>query len=238
MNSITMRDNLYTTSALRITERDGERYISSLEVANVLPRRHDNLCTMIRGLLSKGHLPSNWFVASHVLNPQNGQMYSAFDITEDGAQFLTLWLRGREVVERFKLQLDQTFKQKSQAVATVPEIEIQPSLDHCNTAMAIFERLNLAPSALQAVAVQLYGKAGIDLPAPVVSERHYSTTDLGKEFGIHAIPLGKLVSRLKIPEYGERRLSTAPHGKQIEVWAWNAAGREAVKRRLDQKISF
>ncbi|HGS4453052.1 TPA: hypothetical protein ACMDTO_000150 [Vibrio cholerae] len=70
---------------------------------------------------------------------------------------------------------------------------------------------------------------------PVVTDRHYSATDLAKELGVSAQKVGNLANscRMKTQEYGQWRLTKAANNhKQIETFFYNEKGRERIKQLL------
>lgn len=93
---------------------------------------------------------------------------------------------------------------------------------------------HLGDSARQAIAANLVNPvAGFDVvPLPKVEEKFYTTTELSKELEIASAVLGRLANQnnLKVPEFGEFRLSQSQYSsKQVEQFYWNATGRDALR---------
>jgi hypothetical protein len=69
---------------------------------------------------------------------------------------------------------------------------------------------HLFPASQQAFAASRCRSTGIDIPEPVV-DCHY-TTELAEQYDMPPTSVGKRVKPLKLPMYGEYRLTTTSHG--------------------------
>ena len=93
---------------------------------------------------------------------------------------------------------------------------------------------NLGERANQAFAAALLNPViGMDaIPLPRIEDKFYTTTELADELETTSAMLGRLANQnnLKVPEFGEFRLSQSQHSsKQVEQFYWNAAGRDALR---------
>lgn len=102
-------------------------------------------------------------------------------------------------------------------------------------AQALCEFLpHLGDASKQAIAASLVNSAaGMDVvPLPKVDEKFYTSSELAAEFEMTSAMLGRLANRsnMKVPEFGEYRLSKSRHSdKQVEQWYWNQCGRDAMR---------
>ncbi|EGR4294226.1 hypothetical protein DDN98_10595 [Vibrio cholerae] len=112
------------------------------------------------------------------------------------------------------------------AIITEPTPLCEPcALD---TALGLLTACRLSEQSIRALI-----QSGFDMP--VVTDRHYSATDLAKELGVSAQKVGKLANsyRMKTQEYGQWRLTKAANNpKQIETFFYNEKGRERIKQLL------
>ncbi|WDL97840.1 Rha family transcriptional regulator [Alicyclobacillus sp. ALC3] len=83
----------------------------SLTVATVFGKRHDNVVRDIAGILAE--VDGEWgvlnFEETHYTNPQNGQEYRKYVLTEDGFTILAMGYTGHEAMQ-FKVRYIQEFR--------------------------------------------------------------------------------------------------------------------------------
>lgn len=97
-----------------------------------------------------------------------------------------------------------------------------------DTALSLLAVCRLSESSIHALI-----QSGFNIP--VITDRHYSATDIAKELGISAQRVGKIANanHLKTADYGQWRLSQAANSsKQIETFFYNDKGREKLKQLL------
>jgi len=91
--------------------QNGQPITTSVEVARVFERRHDDVLKAIRKLLSDldGEGVRN-FAETPYTNPQNGQTYPAYHLTRDGFTLLAFGFTGKKAMA-FKLAYIDAFNQ-------------------------------------------------------------------------------------------------------------------------------
>lgn len=78
------------------------------------------------------------------------------------------------------------------------------------------------------------------LPAPVIDEPFWTTTEIAAELGVSASTLGRKATKagLKTKDYGEERLGKAKgHDKQIPQFYWNSHGRDALAALMEGRAN-
>ncbi|WP_454685521.1 Rha family transcriptional regulator [Agrobacterium leguminum] len=73
-----------------VSLQNGKPMANSRDVAAMFEKRHDNVLTDIRRLISEGVL---YFQETSYTHEQNGQTYCAFDMTRDGFALLAMGFR-------------------------------------------------------------------------------------------------------------------------------------------------
>ncbi|MBE3661774.1 hypothetical protein BOO91_12625 [Vibrio navarrensis] len=106
----------------------------------------------------------------------------------------------------------------------------KPLCEGCalDTALGLLAACRLSEQSIKALI-----QSGFAMP--VITERHYSATDLAKEFGISAQKIGKLANanNLKQAPFGQWRLTKAANNpKQIDSFFYNEEGRDQIKQLL------
>ncbi|HGJ5876995.1 MAG TPA: hypothetical protein ACHBX0_12365 [Arsenophonus sp.] len=62
------------------------------------------------------------------------------------------------------------------------------------------------------------------IPLPVITEKHYTVTEIGKMFGVSANKIGRIVNdnKMKVKEYADTYLDKSPYSnKEIESFRYN-----------------
>jgi Rha family phage regulatory protein len=215
---------------------NGTVYASSLQVAEFFEKDHRNVLATIRGLLNSQQTPSGWFVVTNYVNDQNGESYPAYNLTRDGLALLTMGFSGPRALG-FKVSYIEAFNAMERALSDhrpAPQTKVSGDLlrETRKLIQMAAEHWHLSASSQQTFAASLFRQVGIDLPEPLV-ERHHSTTELAKHWSMPPNTFGKKIKHLKTPGNGQIRLTTAPHGKQVEQWVWNEHGRAAIAALMD-----
>ncbi|EKO3632357.1 hypothetical protein M3894_002886 [Vibrio metschnikovii] len=112
------------------------------------------------------------------------------------------------------------------AITSKPE----PFCENCalDTALSLLAVCRLSEQSIRALI-----QSGFDMP--VITEHHYSATDIAKEMGISAQKVGKVATanKLKTEDHGQWRLTkSANSSKQIETFFYNEKGRAKIKQLL------
>lgn len=97
-----------------------------------------------------------------------------------------------------------------------------------DTALSLLAVCRLSEQSIRALI-----QSGFDVP--VVTDHHYSATDIAKELGTSPQKVGKVATanNLKIDDYGQWRLTKAANNsKQIETFFYNEKGRHKIKQLL------
>lgn len=90
-----------------ISVQNGQAMCSSRDVAAMFGKAHRNVMASIDALTKEGVL---FFQETSYTQQQNGQTYTAFDMTKDGFTLLAMGFTGKEAL-RFKLAYIQRFNE-------------------------------------------------------------------------------------------------------------------------------
>lgn len=101
---------------------------TSLRVAEVFRKRHDNVLEAIRGLL-KNKGTQQMFEESSYINPQNKQEYPMFYMNRDGYTLLAMGFNGKRALS-FKLKYIEAFNKMEKFIKQRNAISIDSSLEH------------------------------------------------------------------------------------------------------------
>lgn len=93
---------------------------------------------------------------------------------------------------------------------------------------------DLSPASRQCIIAGLINPlAGSEvIPVPVLTEHHYTATEVGDMFGVSANKIGRIANtnNLKTEEYGITILDKSAHSsKQVESFRYNANGVEKIR---------
>lgn len=97
---------------------------SSLRVAEVFKKRHDNVLRDIGGLL-KNEEVQKMFTRGEYINGQNGQKYPLIYMTRDGFTLLAMGFTGSKALE-FKLKYIDAFNKMEAEVNRQPQLPTSP----------------------------------------------------------------------------------------------------------------
>lgn len=109
-----------------VFQKNEQVVVSSIAIAAVFEKRHDNILRDIRGMLKIEHTPQTWFIKHEYINEQNNQTYEEYLLTKDGFTLLAMGLTGEKAlvfkiayIEQFnameKTLADERFKIESKA---------------------------------------------------------------------------------------------------------------------------
>lgn len=149
---------------------------SSLKVAEVFGKRHDNVMrdieNVIKGLLNfEDTNPTELFYLDSYTNEQNGQQYLQYLMNRDGLSLLVMGFTGKKALE-WKLKYIEAFNQMEEKLKT-PKLSPNPHYrtrliktavkDIGGTADAIAEVFGVKKGMATAAAMKMVGSAyGID----------------------------------------------------------------------------
>lgn len=196
---------------------------TSLKVANVFRKRHDNVINSIRGLL-KSKETQQMFEETTYINPQNNQEYPMFYMNRDGFSLLAMGFNGKKALN-FKLKYIAAFNKMekfikgSNAIEADNEIE-KEKLELKREWLVEMRKQNVNKAhELRNQDVKLYlelGKVADDYQRPhmavdfrneairamqalpVGARREYSATEIGNIIGVSPIAIGKWANKLGV----------------------------------------
>lgn len=90
-----------------ISIQSGKPMTNSRDVAELFGKRHDNVLSDIRRLISEGVL---FFQETPYVHAQNGQAYHAFNMTRDGFALLAMGFTGKKALQ-FKIAYINRFNE-------------------------------------------------------------------------------------------------------------------------------
>lgn len=217
--------------------------ISSLEVAEMIEKPHDQLLRTIRGyveILEKS--PSaklqtaSFFLESTYLDKQN-QERPCYLLTKKGCDMVANKMTGEkgiiftaQYVTRFADMEDAIVKQVTTPVIDTKSKEIEARLINArvreaNIYLKIAEKVTV-PTYRQicyAKATEVLNSGQALLPLPKTERHTYSATEIGEKLGITANKVGSLANKhnLKTAEYGEEVWDKSKYSsKQVATWRY------------------
>lgn len=165
---------------------------SSLKVAEVFGKRHDNVMrdieNVIKGLLNfEDTNPTELFYLDSYTNEQNGQQYLQYLMNRDGLSLLVMGFTGKKALE-WKLKYIEAFNQMEEKLKT-PKLSPNP---HYRTRMIKTAVKDLSETA--DVIAELFGvKKGMATAAAMKM--------VGNAYGIDTAPLMPLLPAESTPSY-------------------------------------
>lgn len=196
---------------------------TSLRVAEVFRKRHDNVLEAIRGLL-KNKGTQQMFEESSYINPQNKQEYPMFYMNRDGYTLLAMGFNGKRALS-FKLKYIEAFNEMEKFIKQRNAISIDSGLEHEKLAykrewLIEMRKQNVNKAhELRNQDVKLYlelGKVADDYQRPhmavdfrneairamqalpIGARREYSATEIGNIIGVSPIAIGKWANKLGV----------------------------------------
>lgn len=107
--------------ALVIKSAKGQDVTTSIKIAEVFGKRHDDVLKAIRNLQCSEEFTLRNFAETPCINPQNKQTYSVFEITKDGFAFLAMGFKGKKAA-KFKEQFIDEFNKRGTIIQNAIEV--------------------------------------------------------------------------------------------------------------------
>ena len=240
-----------------ITNTNGQLTVSSLQVAESFEKRHDNIIRDIEGLLNfeeteVSEKMADLFNEKIYQHPQNKQLYKYYEMTRDGFSLLVMGFTGKKALN-WKLKYIEAFNAMEQAIRgqqkQLDALLIQAKADRA-TAMRLnaenrrlkllFDNPQWKDMQLSGIGIETLGLkkleeiTGIDMGnALPQTERTWSATELGKDFGVSAQAIGKKANALgiKTPEYGITVMDKSRYSnKEVTTFRYNKKGYDTLAR--------
>ena len=194
-----------------------KRTMTSLEIAEITGKRHDNVLADIRDEIKKlgANLGLLIFQETSYINEQNKQTYPMFVLTSDGV----LQLAARyDAVVRFKLikaVRNKTYQKIQLEDTRIKESEIYLKLAELTSNEKYKETLIVLSTN------KLNGSEVLSLPK--VDKKSYTATEIGNKLGITSMKVGSIAKKhnLKTEEFGFWAYDKAKHSnKQVESFRY------------------
>lgn len=185
--------------ALVTTNCTGQNVTTSLIIAEIFGKRHDNVLRDIENLDCPSDFNALNFEETPYTNSQNGQTYRAYEITKDGFSFLVMGYTGAKAAQ-FKvnfinefnkreslLKSDDYILMRSREIMERKMIALESELTHKQRVIEVQETQikELAPKAQYTETV-------------LQSSETYVTTRIAQELGISAYALNKKLHEIKV----------------------------------------
>ncbi|GHU95167.1 hypothetical protein FACS1894208_07510 [Clostridia bacterium] len=202
-------------SELSIIKYDGDAYIDSREVAELIGKRHDNLLRDIakyREILAKNGLlkieESDFFVEGSYLNAQNKPM-PCYLISKRGAEVIANKLTGEKgIVFTFAYVSKFNAMEQEERDRQIAE-QNKPRLSEFNSAVRnVLDGMSYTCASPQRVMNFLHGvysPLGIEVAADGDKYGYYSATDIARNLGVysdtgrpHGHAVAAIISKLNI----------------------------------------
>lgn len=244
-----------------------EQTLTSLEVAEMIGKRHDNLIADIREYIKDFSLLNfqerEYFQESTYKN--RGKEYPCYKITKKGCEFVAHKLTGikgteftikyinrfhnmEEAIKEFSKQTEKQEKEvvrEEQNPSKPDRTEIM--LMNARTRQAdLYYKLSqvetLSPtykSILVAKAAEILSGESI-IPLLSVERKTYSAEEIGKKFGISANKVGRIANKhnLKTEEYGEYQRDKSKYSaKEVDVWMYYDTVIPVIAKILDMEVA-
>lgn len=206
-----------------------DQMISSLEVADMVGKRHDHLIRDIKKYIAEINAPnfgevnmqvpcSTDFFRENTYDDSKGETQPCYDITKKGCEFIAHKLTGIKGT-KFTVQYINRFHNMEEYIDAVHEDYIKHSLSETTEAAKlirdVYEVAGVDPRYIAVSVNVLYKEAGINLPLPIEMEEDklYDQTEIAKELGImsasgkpHSQAVGTIISMLNVSD--EDKVST------------------------------
>ena len=191
--------------------------ITSLEIAKITGKRHDNVLADIRDEIKKlwnaKGLPI--FQETYYINEQNKQSYPMYLLTSDGV----LQLAARyDAIVRFKLI--QAVRNKQYQRPQIEDTRVKESEIYLKLA-ELTSNEKYKETLIILSANKLSGNE--ILPLPKVEKRSYTATEVGNKLGITSMKVGSIAKKhnLKTEEFGFWAYDKAKYSnKQVESFRY------------------
>lgn len=234
-----------------ITNTNGQLTVSSLQVAESFEKQHKDVLEKITALRAENSAVTPMFIES-TYKAGTGKTYKCYDITRDGFSLLVMGFTGKKALE-WKLKYIEAFNAMEQAIRgqqkQLDALLIQAKADRA-TAMRLnaenrrlkllFDNPQWKDMQLSGIGIETLGLKkleeimGIDMGnALPQTEKTWSATEIGKDFGVSPQAIGKKANALgiKTPEYGITVLDKARHSnKEVPSFRYNKKGYDTLAR--------
>lgn len=234
-----------------ITNTNGQLTTSSLGVARDFEKEHRNVVQSIENLTAENSAVKNLFIESTYVN-ERGRQYKCYELTRDGFSLLVMGFTGKKALE-WKLKYIEAFNTMEQTIRgqqkQLDALLIQAKADRA-TAMRLnaenrrlkllFDNPQWKDMQLSGIGIETLGLkkleeiTGIDMGnALPQTEKTWSATEIGKDFGVSPQAIGKKANALgiKTPEYGITVLDKARHSnKEVPSFRYNKKGYDTLAR--------
>ena len=191
--------------------------ITSLEIAKITGKRHDNVLADIRDEIKKlGNVKGLLiFQETYYINEQNKQSYPMYLLTSDGV----LQLAARyDAIVRFKLI--QAVRNKQYQRPQIEDTRVKESEIYLKLA-ELTSNEKYKETLIVLSANKLSGNE--ILPLPKVEKRSYTATEVGNKLGITSMKVGSIAKKhnLKTEEFGFWAYDKAKYSnKQVESFRY------------------
>ena len=231
---------------------DKQAVTTSLRVADVFGKRHDNVMQAVGGLL-KNQDTQQMFVSGTLTNEQNGQEYPMYYMNRDGFTLLAMGFTGKEAL-KFKIQYIQAFNAMEATLKRLPVNKLDPTQQ---AELAITREKTKRANALYRIALHTDSKYSQqtllalaakeltgEMTIPVLKQKEYSAGEVAKKLGISSgQKVGKIANKLGIKaeqpgqnEYGRWTNSKSRYSdKEVPQWVYSERGVQAIKSSISKQ---
>lgn len=216
-----------------------EQTISSIEVAEMIGKRHTDLMRDVRRYLeqfNESNLASVEFFHESTYKDGKGEKRPCYNVTKKGCEFIAHKLTGvkgteftARYIERFH-DMENTIRQgipeKKSSNDRFRIMEMNARSRMAQTYMKLAQ-VDTLSSAYKNVLVSkasevLAGEQIIPLPA-IPQRKAYSAKEIGEMFNISSNKVGRIANKhnLKQEKYGEYRRGKSEHSvKEVDTWVY------------------
>lgn len=224
---------------------------SSLQVAETFGKRHSDVMEAIRTKIQRAENSARYLKMFSLdsYTDSKGEKRELWYMNRDGFAFLAMGFTGKKADE-FKLAYIDAFNQMEDTLKKTPVKKLDPVLQ---AQLAITKAKTAKANALYKIACKtdsdsskqwLLAKAAEsitgEMTIPVMKDKEYSATEVGKKLGISANKVGRIANSLGIKaeqpgqnEFGRWSNSKSQHSdKEVAQWLYTDAGLEAIKAKV------
>lgn len=234
-----------------ITNTNGQLTVSSLQIAENFEKRPADVHEAIENLTAENSVVKNLFIESTYVN-ERGRQYKCYELTRDGFSLLVMGFTGKKALE-WKLKYIEAFNAMEQAIRgqqkQLDALLIQAKADRA-TAMRLnaenrrlkllFDNPQWKDMQLSGIGIETLGlkkleeATGTDMGnALPQTEKTWSATEIGKDFGVSAQAIGKKANALglKTAEYGIMVLDKSRYSnKEVNAFRYNKKGYDTLAK--------
>lgn len=222
-----------------------EQTISSIEVAEMIGKRHTDLMRDVRRYIeqfNESNLASVEFFHESTYKDSKGETRPCYDVTKKGCEFIAHKLTGVKGTE-FTARYIERFHDMEDAIRHGIPQKDKPHHEHLssvNNAVKILTPLLKAAgcdSKIQLLTAKtLYERAGVELPLMIeADQQYYDTVHIARQVRLYYQSSGKpadkavneIIRRLDLPEY-----------LYTETWEQKGNWQGAVRKYVPQVIDM